>query len=265
MSEYTIKDIREAYNQKKVWEKQFPINYFIIRPISFYITYLAIKITENPAKIAAFGFLLGIIGCFFLALSHLFTVWPGILLIIAYSISDAVDGNVARTTKNVTLFGKYLDGLLGDIVDGSYFFFLGFGYYLTGITAEKTGFLSFSYDTIKILPLLLGFLALIGKLWSKLFENRYHSYRLQINDLSNYDRFDETKVIGKSTLSTRWYFLVFINFDSLNNQLLLLILFNLFKMQIWFMFLFAAYYVAKAIIYFFYYFLKTKTALMNKK
>ena len=33
---------------------------------------------------------------------------------------DAVDGNIARTTRNVTYYGKFLDGLLGEIIEGSY-------------------------------------------------------------------------------------------------------------------------------------------------
>ena len=97
MQQYSVQEIRSAYAQKKNWEKQFPLNYFLIRPVSFYITYFTLKVTLDPAKVAIFGFVLGVIGCFLLMFSSICSIWPGFFLIFLFSLFDAVDGNVART------------------------------------------------------------------------------------------------------------------------------------------------------------------------
>jgi phosphatidylglycerophosphate synthase len=263
MKTHTLKEIKEAYHQKKEWEKQFPINYFLFRPVSFYLTFFALKITENPAKVALFGFILGLAGCILLACASIISIWPGIIFILLYSVSDAVDGNIARTTQNVTLFGKYLDGLLGDIIDGCYFFFLGIGLFISGVSLKNPLLLQLDEDA-KMIPLLLGAIILIGKLWAKIFEARYHSYRIQNEGLPQNDQFEMKKAIGKSTYTDRWYFLAFINIDCLNNQLLLLILLHLWGLQIWFLLFFAFFYSMKSLLFFIFYFNKTRLKLTKK-
>lgn len=261
MKKYTLAQIKEPYVQKKEWEKQFPINYFFVRPLSFYLTYLVLKVTQDPAKVAIFGFCLGIIGCSFLATSHLFSLWPGLLLVILYSISDAVDGNVARTTQNVTLFGKYFDGLLGEIIDGSYFFFLGIGLYYSGAGTADPVFSKLIPTHSQAIPLLLGSVILISKLWATIFRNLYEIYKAQKDGLAPFNASQSTTIIGKSRYHDRWYFRIFINLESLNTQLLLLILFAALGIEIWFLILFTYFFAGRALIYLVFYFTRTKSKL----
>ena len=263
MKKYTLAQIKEPYVQKKEWEKQFPINYFFVRPLSFYLTYLVLKVTQDPAKVAIFGFCLGIIGCSFLATSHLFSLWPGLLLVILYSISDAVDGNVARTTQNVTLFGKYLDGLLGELIDGSYFFFLGIGLYCSGVGTKDPVFSTLIQTHSQVIPLFLGSVILISKLWATLFRNLHGIYKAQKDGLAPLNDSQPKSIIGKSKYHDRWYFRIFINLESLNTQLLLLILFAALRIEIWFLVLFACFFVGRALLYLVFYFARTKSKLMN--
>jgi len=261
MGNYSFREIKTAYAQKKDWEKQFPINYFFVRPFSFYLTYLVLKVTRNPAKVAIFGFILRVIGCFFLATSSLFSLWPGILFIALYSLSDAVDGNIARTTQNVTLFGKYLDGLLGELIDGSYLFFLGIGIYFSW-DGSKDPFVSpFLPSHVQILPLILGALVLISKLWATHFRNSYEIYRVRKEDAGPVDDTEVKKIIRKSRYHDRWYFLILINLESLNTQLLLLVLLVAMGFEILFLVFFACFFVGRAFIYFIFYFAKTKSKL----
>jgi phosphatidylglycerophosphate synthase len=261
MGNYSFHEIKAAYTQKKDWEKQFPINYFFVRPFSFYLTYLVLKVTSDPAKIAIFGFTLGVIGCFFLATASLFSLWPGILFIALYSLSDAVDGNIARTTHNVTLFGKYLDGLLGELIDGSYLFFLGIGLYFSWDGSKDPVILLLLPNHNQILPLLLGALSLISRLWATHFRNSYQIYRVRKGGLQPADDSQVKNVIGKSKYHDRWYFLVLINLESLNTQLLLLILLAIMGLEIWFLVFFTCFFVGRAFIYFIFYFTKTKSEL----
>jgi phosphatidylglycerophosphate synthase len=262
-SGYSLEQIKKAYIQKKEWEKQFPINYFFVRPISFYITYVILKITTRAERIAYFGVLLGICGCFFLAYSFRWSVWPGIIFVALYSLSDAVDGNVARTTNDVTLWGIYLDGLIGTLIDTNYLFFLGIGLYLSGAGIADPFISSFLKEHAHYAPFVFGSLITIFKLWTFYFVNSYEIFQLRKEGVSPFTQAHAKKTIGTSRFSTKWYFLVFINLDSLNNQLLLLIISAVLKMEIWFLAFFTFYFFTKAVIYLLYYFDKTKKALAN--
>jgi len=260
---YSLEQIKKAYIQKKEWEKQFPLNYFFVRPISFYITYVILKITTRADRIAYFGALLGICGCFFLAYSFRWSVWPGIIFVALFSISDAVDGNVARTTNNVTLWGIYLDGLIGTIIETSYLFFLGTGLYLSGTGISDPIISSFFQEYAHYAPFVFGSLITISKLWTLYFVSSYEIFQSRKKGVSPFTEAQAKKTIGTSRFSTKWYFLIFINLDSLNNQLLLLIISAMFNLEMWFLAFFTCYFAAKAAVYFFYYFDKTKKTLAN--
>jgi phosphatidylglycerophosphate synthase len=210
---------------------------------------------------AILGFSLGVIGCFFLATASLFSLRPGILFIALYSLSDAIDGNIARTTHNVTLFGKYFDGLLGELIDGSYLFFLGIGLYFSWDGSKDPLIAPLLRSHAQILPLILGALALICRLWATHFRNSYEIYRVRKEGLQPVDDSQVKNIIGKSRYYDRWYFLVLINLESLNTQLLLLILLAAMGLEIWFLIFFACFFVGRALIYFIFYFAKTKSNL----
>jgi len=261
MDNYSLKEIKAAYIQKKDWEKQFPINYFLVRPFSFYLTYLVLKVTRDPGKVAVFGFSLGVIGCFFLATASVFSMWAGILFITLYSLSDAVDGNIARTTQNVTLFGKYLDGLLGELINGGYLFFLGIGLYFTWDGFKDPSIAQLLGGHAQIPPLILGALALISKLWATHFRNTYEIYRVRKEGLESISDSKVGDIIGKSRYHDRWYFLILINLESLNTQLLLLVILAALRLEIWFLVFSACFFVGRALIYSVFYFAKTKSKL----
>jgi phosphatidylglycerophosphate synthase len=210
---------------------------------------------------AILGFSLGVIGCLFLATSSLFSLWPGILFIALYSLSDAVDGNIARTTQNVTLFGKYLDGILGELIDGSYLFFLGVGLFFSWDASKDPLILPMLRSHAQIVPITLGALALISKLWATHFRNTYEIYRLRKEGAGPVDDTEVKNIIRKSRYHDRWYFLVLINLESLNTQLLLLIILTALGLEIWFLFFFACFFVGRSLIYFIFYFAKTKSEL----
>lgn len=262
MSEYTINDIKSAYSQKKEWEKQFPINYFFVRPLSFFLTYFVLLITKNPAKVAFVGFIFGAFALFSFIGSSIWSIWPGIIFLSLYSLSDAIDGNIARTTDNVTLYGIYLDGLIGIVIEGFYFFSIALGLTYDDKTIISSHIFGYRSNFIVSLPLFLGSLILISKLWSSIFHNLYDIFKIKIGEDTIQSGYDVKGIIGKSTYSDRWYYQLFINLDSLNNQLLILILCSLLKIELFFLTFFALFYFFKALIYLAFYFHKTKSMLL---
>ena len=259
MHTYSLKDIIRSFDQKKLWEKQFPINYYIVRPLSFIVTWLIMKLTHSPGKVAWAGLIIGILSFFAFTGLSLFSLWPGLILMSVFSLLDAVDGNIARTTDNVTLFGKYLDGLFGDIIDGNYFFFLGLGLYFSD--NFDGNFIQLFGKHSSIVPFFSGAAIVICRLFGKIFESRYEVYISRNKGFVSSGKNNVKNIIEKSTLSNRWYYILYINLDSLNNQLLLLIIFTAVNHIELFLLLFACFYILKAFYSFFFYFHKTKKVL----
>lgn len=242
MPKYSIGQIKNAYIQKKDWERQFPVSYFLFRPISFYLTYPIIRITESPSRVAWMGFAIGLLGCLsFLFISYL-TIWPGILLLIIFAILDAVDGNIARVTKNVTHYGKFLDGVLGVVIESSSCFWLGLGLYLTSGDFYIVDFLGLGYGS-KIFAILAGMIIMSGRLYSSIFEGNYYMHLIQKQKKEGSFQESLTQNIQSSTYRRRWWYLLFINLHAFNLQLIILVLCTALNIVNLFLFFFAIYYL----------------------
>ena len=235
MPKYSIAQIKDAYIQKKDWEKQFPVSYFLFRPISFYLTCLIIQVTESAPIVAWLGFAIALLGCMsFLFIPYL-TVWPGIILLMIFALLDAVDGNIARVTKSVTYYGKYLDGMIGILIDGSYCFWLGLGLYNSCGTRE--------------FPLFLyGIIIMAARIYSSIFEGNYEAFLIQKQ--KNEGSFQETlnQNIPSSTYRRHWWYLLFININAFNLQLMILALCAVFHIVNLFLFFFALYYLFRFLV-----------------
>ena len=247
MPKYSISQIKSAYIQKKDWERQFPISYFLFRPISFYLTYLAVRITESPSRVAWVGFAIGAAGCLSLLFTSHLTIWPSILLLIVLALLDAVDGNIARVTKNVTHFGKYLDGMIGMAIEGSYCFWIGLGLYLSSEDLYMLNFLHLGYNN-KILIVLASVIILAGKLYSSIFEGGYYTHLIQKQkqDGTFQDALDQN--IQSSTYRKLWWYLLFVNLNAFNLQLIILALCAVLNMVDLFLLFFAIYYLFRLLV-----------------
>lgn len=262
MPKYSINQIKNAYIQKKDWERQFPISYFLFRPISFYLTYLVIQITESPSRVAWVGFAIGLTGCFSLLLTPTWTIWPGVLLLILYAMSDAVDGNIARVTKNVTYYGKFLDGILGIIIEGTYCFWLGLGLYRDSGNSYIGNLLVGFEPYDKILLILAGVAIMSGMLYSSKFEVTYRVHLIQKQKVEG--SFQETlnQNIQSSTYRKYWWYLLFINLHAFNLQLIILALCAALNVVHLFLFFFAIYYLFRLLVFFVFYFHRAKDRLL---
>ncbi len=106
----TINDIRSKFPQeKKRLDKDIPWLYFVVRPISFYPTWLFLKLGISANQTTYIGLITGVIGCIFLAFGSYWTAIVGAVLINIRYLFECVDGNVARCTNSCSKYGQYID------------------------------------------------------------------------------------------------------------------------------------------------------------
>jgi len=258
MAKYSLRDIKNAYNQKKDWEKQFPVSYYMFRPLSFYIAYIVLRLTTLPSSVAWVGFSLGLVGCGALLFLKELSIFPGIVLLILCALSDAVDGNVARTTHSVTYYGKLLDGLLGAVVEGSYGLFLGLGLYRAEVEFPFMGAL-FPGINNRILFILTGALFTISWFFANLVSESYTNLLRAKENGTSIENL--TAPIQSSTFRNYGWYKLFINLHAFNLQLLALIILESIGNTPLFLILWTTYYLVRAFVHFIFYLKRAQVIL----
>lgn len=244
MREYSLQQIKSAYTQKKDWERQFPISYFLFRPISFYVTCLVLSVTNSSSKVAWCGFVIGLGGCTSLLFLSTLTIWPGLFLLIIYAVSDAVDGNIARVTKNVTYYGKYLDGVIGNIIEGSYFLCLGLG------LSQAPGDSYFLNSLLVIeqnnsITIILASIIILGRLFSVIIEGCYDAMIIQKQKGEGIFKESLQAITATSSFRKNIWFLIYNNLNAFNLQLIVLSLCAVLNIIDLFLVFFTLYYVTR--------------------
>jgi phosphatidylglycerophosphate synthase len=240
MSGYTVEQIRVSCAQKRDWEKQFPLSRFVFRPLSFYAASAVSRLTTSAPAVAAAGFVIALSGLAALVMIGELGPWPGILMLTAYALSDAVDGNIARVTGSVTYYGRFLDGTLGAIAEGLFFPALGTGLHLAG---EPFPFLS---DTL--MHPVAGLSVLVLMLYSAFIEGGFGRYAIEKKKTEG--SFEETlkKTIGSSRYRGSPLYAVYLNGQAFTVQLLLLSVLAAAGLTGYFLPCMAAFYAAKFLV-----------------
>lgn len=224
MKHYSTQEMAASYKQKQDWEKQFPVSRFIFRPLSFRVAAMLSRFTNSPEAIAWAGLAVGLAAACLLAGLRYFGPWPGIAALALFALLDAVDGNMARATGNVTLYGKLLDGMLGKIAEGIYLPALACGLYLelsgrpwpAGLPASVWNGFS---EPAPWLLVVAGFTALCAMLYSGIVETAYDYLKMQ---KAPSDPADVKAEIRSSRFRGNFFYSVFINLNAFNVQVLLL-------------------------------------------
>lgn len=120
----TLKQIYDAHSWKRDYEKFMPISRFFYRPIGFLVTWGAIRIVMTTEMISYLSGIIGIIACLLLISSFQTYLIQGIILLHLFNLLDCVDGSIARVMKTENPYGKFLDSVLGDLVDFAFFFII---------------------------------------------------------------------------------------------------------------------------------------------
>lgn len=224
MKNYTFADVVASYAQKREWEKQFPVSRYLFRPLSFPLAYLVLRFTDSAGAVAWAGLGVGLAASYLLFSLAQFGPWPGIAGLFLFALLDAVDGNIARTTQNVTLYGKMLDGMLGKIAEGIYMPALACGLYLdlSGGLSPALALAAGGNYFAELPPWLLvaaGFTALCAMLYAGIVETTYDCMKLQ---KAQGPAADIKAEIRSSRFRGNFFYAVFINLAAFNVQVLLL-------------------------------------------
>lgn len=252
MKNYTVAEIRASYEQKREWERQFPVSFYLFRPFSFRLTAILSLFTNSPQAIAWAGLAIGAAACGLLAWRGTYGVWPGIAGLALFALLDACDGNMARVTGSVTRYGKLLDGALGKLVEGLYLPALSAGLYFSANAR-------FPWDMARpsVWLLLSGFAALTFMLYSSYIESAYDAIRNEAGGGQG----NVNSRIGSSRFRGNVFYGVFINLHAFNVQALLLAAAALAGREDLFLFLIAGYYLVRMAVLFTYYLVKGRSEL----
>jgi glycosyltransferase involved in cell wall biosynthesis len=117
----SLKQIRGSHAWKREYEKFLPLSRYFYRPIGFLLTWIGIRLGLTTEVVSWLSGILGIGGLLFLMGKSLYSVWLGIGLLVFFNLLDCVDGSIARVMKTENPYGKFLDSVLGDIINFAFF------------------------------------------------------------------------------------------------------------------------------------------------
>ncbi len=121
----SLNQIREAHSWKRDYERFMPLSRYVYRPIGLLLTWLLIRLGLTSEMVSWFSGLAGILGLFCLLGHDIQTIWIGVGLLIFFNLLDCVDGSIARTMKTENPYGKFLDSVIGDVVNYAFWGIVG--------------------------------------------------------------------------------------------------------------------------------------------
>ncbi|MFC2078688.1 CDP-alcohol phosphatidyltransferase family protein [Candidatus Bipolaricaulota bacterium] len=123
-----IKDIRDAYSSGKKEEDKGDLwLYYVVRRISFYPTWLFLRLGISANQATYISIVIGVIGCGLLAFGDYNVRVVGALLANSWIILDCVDGNISRFKKTSSHYGELIDAISGYLMNGYLFLSVGIG------------------------------------------------------------------------------------------------------------------------------------------
>lgn len=129
----SVADIRQSYTNDKARSDLVAQawSYYCLRPISFYLTPLFIRLGFSANAFSVLGLLPLICGMAFILLgaSSSFNFVIGAILINIWYLCDCIDGNIARFRGQASKFGALLDWLVGMFYHTCWPICLGVGLY----------------------------------------------------------------------------------------------------------------------------------------
>ena len=136
MTSESFKEFKQIIQGSKLEKRKIKRDWWhaIFTFFSRYITWILVKTRISANFITISGFLIGLLGLFFIGIGNNLFIIIGFILLYIYYISDEVDGEVARYKKQTSLRGIYYDEI-GHLFFQSWFFF-SFGYSIFKINSE---------------------------------------------------------------------------------------------------------------------------------
>jgi len=177
---YSIYDIKEHYTEEKRLldkETNFWV-YLYVRKLSFYVTWLCLRIGLTANQVTLISLILGMLGCFFMILGDRESTIIGAILINLWAILDCVDGNIARVLKKTNKMGWFFDSISGFILNSILLFSIAIGIYFESdnlILGMGEYFDIADNQKISILILFIGCLGSISAMYYALIIETYQT------------------------------------------------------------------------------------------
>lgn len=131
MTSQSFKEFKQIIQGKKLEDRKrrsdwwhFPFSF-----ISKYITWILVKTPITANLVTIFGCIIGLLGLLFIGFGNNYLIILGFILLYVYYISDEIDGEVARSKKQVSLKGIYYDQVGHFLFLGCFFSSFGFNIY----------------------------------------------------------------------------------------------------------------------------------------
>lgn len=142
----TINDISSTFpEEKRTVERNNLFGYFVLRRISYYLTWLFIRLGISANEVTGISILIGCFGCILLAFGSYSGMIAGALILNIWALLEFVDGNVARATNSSSNYGAFIDDLNASIMSILLFTSAGIGAFnhsdLFAISIDKSVFL----------------------------------------------------------------------------------------------------------------------------
>ena len=176
---FTINEIKQQYTkEKRIQDRNTNFwVYMFNRKLSFYPTWLFIRLGMTANQVTFFSILIGLIGCLFFSLGGKVNFITGAILINIWAILDCVDGNMARLLKSASSYGWFLDSITGLLLNAIMLSSIGVGLY-----HQQDSFiqiLSFRLGSVnpQILSIMLLVLGCIGSLSAIFYALIIHLFR----------------------------------------------------------------------------------------
>lgn len=125
-----LKEIIAAHSWKREYERYMPIIRYAYRPMGFLATWIAIRFRITTETASYISGVLGVAGCILLLSKNHTFLLSGIIFLHLFNLMDCVDGSIARSMQTENAYGKFLDSVLGDIVDYPFYIIIGIMAYL---------------------------------------------------------------------------------------------------------------------------------------
>jgi len=98
--------------EKRRWDGQYPYFRWILRPLSFPLTWLAFKVGLSANQVTLLSVLALVPGAVLLGTGDLKKQLLGAALVVVFNLLDSVDGNLARLKPpDPTSSGAFIDGM----------------------------------------------------------------------------------------------------------------------------------------------------------
>ena len=123
----TIVDIRSKFPKEKGTIETYNIWGHILRPISYYLAWLFIRMGISANKVTGIAISIGFIGCILLAFGSYSSIIVGALILNIWALLEFVDGAVARGTNSSSDYGAFIDNLNYQLISVIFFISVGIG------------------------------------------------------------------------------------------------------------------------------------------